>query len=126
MKKALPYLLSVIALALGYAVAGWLGLKMAIPPGYAAPVFPAAGIALAALFIFGKRLWPGVFLGSLAVQLQAAAAVGVNTPLPSVLLLTPSAAALQAVVGAWLVERLIGRDSRFDNAASILRLDRRA
>ena len=65
---ALPYLLSVVILALAYAVAGWLSLNMAIPPGYAVPVFPAAGIAMAALHIYGRRLWPGVLLGSLAVQ----------------------------------------------------------
>lgn len=43
---------------------GWLGLKMIIPPGYASPLWPPAGIALAALFIGGRYLWPGVWLGA--------------------------------------------------------------
>ena len=119
---ALPYLLSVVILALAYAVAGWLSLNMAIPPGYAVPVFPAAGIAMAALHIYGRRLWPGVLLGSLAVQALAGAAVGATSPLVSVLALAPVAAALQAVLGACLIDRFIGRKSAFDDTASILRL----
>jgi len=47
-------------------VSGWLGLKLAVPPGYASPFWPPAGIALAVLFI-GKRstlfpIWLGSFL----------------------------------------------------------------
>ena len=36
-----------IGLAGLYAAFGWLGLSLAVSPGYASPVFPAAGLALA-------------------------------------------------------------------------------
>jgi signal transduction histidine kinase len=49
---------------LTYAVLGALGLLLAIPPGYASPVFPAAGLAVAAVLCHGNRILPGVWLGS--------------------------------------------------------------
>ena len=42
-RLGLPFVLTWLA----YAAAGWLALLMAIPPGYASPLYPAAGIALA-------------------------------------------------------------------------------
>ncbi|MBV5344651.1 MAG: hypothetical protein JZU63_03490, partial [Rhodoferax sp.] len=41
--------------ALAYIMLGAAGLTMAIPPGYASPVFPAAGLALACVLLFGRR-----------------------------------------------------------------------
>ena len=49
-----------ITIALAYWLAGHLALGLAIPPGYTAPFFPSAGIALAALIIGGLRYWPAV------------------------------------------------------------------
>ena len=46
--------------AMGYALLGLLGLLLAIPPGYASPVFPAAGLALALILVSGYRLLPGL------------------------------------------------------------------
>ena len=37
-----------LAVATLYALLGTVGLTLAIPPGYASPIFPAAGLALAA------------------------------------------------------------------------------
>lgn len=50
---------------------GWLGLKMAVPPGYASPIWPPAGIALAALLLSGKRLWPAIWIGAFANNISA-------------------------------------------------------
>ena len=51
---------------------GWLGMEMAIPPGYASPLWPPAGIALAALLQWGRQLWPGVWLGAMLSNFLAA------------------------------------------------------
>ncbi|HEY6926572.1 MAG TPA: CHASE domain-containing protein [Steroidobacteraceae bacterium] len=53
-----------LALACAYYVTGKLGLLLAVPPGYATPIWPPSGIAIGALLLFGPGLWPGVFLGS--------------------------------------------------------------
>src|SRR4051812_17075279 len=59
----------VALLAVVYWACARLALLLAIPPGYASPIWPASGIALAALLVLGRRLWPGVLAGSLAANL---------------------------------------------------------
>lgn len=67
---AVGTLSAVALLAICNFAAGRLGLELAIPPGYATAVFPPAGIALAAILVAGSRVWPGVLLGSFALNLQ--------------------------------------------------------
>ncbi|MBI2486838.1 MAG: response regulator [Deltaproteobacteria bacterium] len=45
-----------------YYVAAKLALLLAIPPGYATAVWPAAGLALAGVLLFGYGAWPGILL----------------------------------------------------------------
>lgn len=94
-----------------YLLAGKLALLLAIPPGFATAVWPAAGIALAACLAWGNRVWPGVFLGSLLVNVTT----GFDPSSTAALLhsLTPptiiaAGASLQALCGAFLVRRFVG------------------
>ena len=64
----------------GYLVLGTLGLSLAIPPGYASPVFPAAGFALAVLIHYGNRALPAVWFGSLLLNLGVAFSNGGISP----------------------------------------------
>lgn len=50
----------VLAVAAAYFIAGKIALLMAIPPGYATAVWPAAGIALVVVLRCGTRVWPGI------------------------------------------------------------------
>jgi integral membrane sensor domain MASE1 len=55
--------------AVGYFAAARIGLLLAIPPAYkASPVWPASGIAVAAMLLMGSRVWPGVWLGAFAAN----------------------------------------------------------
>ncbi|MEO6027816.1 MAG: CHASE domain-containing protein [Candidatus Binatia bacterium] len=103
--------LAVLAVAVAYYCAGRLGLLLAIPPGYATAIWPSAGIALAAVLHWGGRIWPGILLGSLAINVGT---LGEGT---SVAAFARSAclaasigvgATLEALVGAWLVRRVVG------------------
>ncbi len=58
-----------LLLAVLYIVGGKLSLILALPPGYASPIFPPAGIAVAAVFIGGRRTLPWIFLGSAVLNL---------------------------------------------------------
>ncbi|MEY2584842.1 MAG: hypothetical protein QOD80_868 [Verrucomicrobiota bacterium] len=58
----------VLALAALYFLTARLGLAMAMPGAYVTPVWPPSGIALAAVLLRGPRVWPGIFLGSFAVN----------------------------------------------------------
>lgn len=108
------------AIALIYALTGWLSIQVAVPPGYAAPVFPPAGIALSAMLIFGIGIWPGVFAGSLAVQFLASLQAGAETFSPA-LLAAPVGACVQALVGTLLARRLVGFPNALDKPSSVLR-----
>lgn len=52
----------VLVMAAVYYVAAKLALLLAIPPGYATAVWPAAGLALAGVLLFGYGAWPGILL----------------------------------------------------------------
>jgi PAS domain S-box-containing protein len=94
--------------ALGYALAGVAALPLAIPPGYSTPLYPAAGVALAFVLIFGRRMLPAIAIGSLcvnlAVALQARPFSAAMLPVPLAIAL---GATLQAFVGALLVKRYV-------------------
>jgi diguanylate cyclase (GGDEF)-like protein len=55
-------------LAAAYFLGARYGLMFALVSGNASPVWPPAGIAVAALFLGGWRLWPGVLLGAVVVN----------------------------------------------------------
>jgi len=100
MKARFSYLASILALALLYILAAKLGLSLALAVKQITTVWPPSGLALAALVIYGYRMWPGVFLGALAANLltnePATVATGIaigNT--------------LEAVIGAILVLRIV-------------------
>jgi len=69
---ALRYTLGVTLLAGLYYLTGKLGLALATPPGFATVIWPAAGIALGIVLIWGMKYLPGVFIGSLLVNLDKA------------------------------------------------------
>ena len=96
-------------LALAYALLGEAGLMLAIPPGYASPVFPSSGLALACVLWFGVRVLPGVWLGSLLLNLANGSLNGTLSQ-TSVLaaIVIACGATLQAFVGCWLVRSRLG------------------
>jgi PAS domain S-box-containing protein len=94
---------------LAYATVGALALLLAGPPGYASPLYPSAGIGLAAVLTWGRAAAPGVFLGAFAVSLIASLLRGQSG---LILLLLPAlvalGATLQALAGAALLRRFTG------------------
>jgi integral membrane sensor domain MASE1 len=80
------YALKVAGLAGAYYVAAKLGLSLAFETESVTAVWPPTGIALAALVLWGYRLWPGVALGALlanswtGIPLDAGLASHLGTP----------------------------------------------
>ena len=94
-----------------YVVAARLGIELSVARGVITPVWIPTGIALAALLLFGYRLWIGVALGAfvanafdLPVTLAAGIAAG-NT--------------LEAVVGTFLLRR-IGFDPAMERTRDVI------
>src|SRR5258708_31376922 len=63
------WLLQVVAVALAYWFAARLSLELALVRGQVTPIWPPTGIALVAILVFGRWVWPAIFAGALAVNL---------------------------------------------------------
>jgi PAS domain S-box-containing protein len=67
--KTAPLIGLNLFLAIVYFAAAELGLSLASVHSNVTPVWPPAGIAIASLLIFGRQLWPGIFVGAFAANL---------------------------------------------------------
>jgi len=87
-----------LVLAGAYFAAAKLGLALAFSNDNVTAVWPPTGIALAALVLWGRGLWPGVLVGAFLanvttdVPVYTAAGIAIGNT-------------LEAVVGAWLLDR---------------------
>ena len=101
-------------LTLIYFFAGKLGLSLAFLHASASPVWPPAGIAIAALLVFGYRTWPAIFLGAFLVNITTfgnlATSLGIAT-----------GNTLEGLCGAWLVNRLAGGSAAFDRSQDVFK-----
>jgi signal transduction histidine kinase len=114
-RERLAYLTRVLGLAAVYAVAARLGLSLDAVAGFATLVWPATGIALAALLTFGYRLWPGVFIGALVANLLTGA--------PALVALGIAAGnTLEAVVGTYALRRIPGFRPSLDRLQDVVGL----
>jgi PAS domain S-box-containing protein len=113
----------VLLCAAAYVITGKLGLLLAIPPGYATAVWPPSGIALGALVLFGRRLWPGVWLGSFLTNI-ATSYDPTNTATIvhslSIAAVIGTGAALQAAVSATLIRRHLGATPQLQTPREIV------
>ncbi|MFI6729066.1 MASE1 domain-containing protein [Streptomyces atratus] len=61
--------LTLLAVAVCYFATARLGLLQEVVRGQVTPLWPPTGIAVAALLVFGMRIWPGIALGALVVNI---------------------------------------------------------
>jgi PAS domain S-box-containing protein len=117
------YIYPVLALALAYFLAGSLGTTLALPPGFGTPVFPASGIALAAVMWKGYRIWPGILLGSLCMNTWVSFA---NTPEFSFANFLPIGISIglgasgEALFGAYCFHQFSTSDNPLDRVRNVL------
>jgi len=97
-----------------YFVAGKFGLSMAYLNASVSPVWPPTGIALAALLLFGTRVWPAILLGAFLVNLTTPVSV-----LTSVGISIGNT--LEGLTGAYLVNRWARGRHAFDRAPDIFK-----
>src|SRR5438128_135884 len=97
-----------------YFIAGKLGLSLAFLNAVCAQVGTPAGIALALLLLFGSRIWPAIFVGAFLVNATTAGNVATS-------LAIATGNTLEAVSGAWLVNRLAGGTSVFDRPQGVFK-----
>ena len=112
--RKIPTLPAIGALALIYLVAGKLALQLAFLHKSASPVWPPAGIAVAALIVLGVRVWPAIFVGAFIVNFW-------TTPNILVSLGIASGNTLEALCGAWLVNQFAGGMQVFDRPQNVFK-----
>jgi integral membrane sensor domain MASE1 len=109
------YAVEVLVLAAVYYGAAKLGLTLAFETPSVSAIWPPTGIALAALVIWGPRLWPGVALGAFLANSWT------GVPIYSVLGIT-AGNTLEAVVGAYLLLRLADFRPSLDRVRDVIAL----
>ncbi|MEG4852413.1 MASE1 domain-containing protein [Microcoleus sp. B5-D4] len=102
-------------LALAYFVTGKLAASMlGLVKAEPSPVWPPAGIALAALLLQGRRMWPGIVLGSVLLNSTGG--------IPSAVIVTSAfSVTLQALAGEALL-RESGFSTKLDRLRDVLAL----
>src|SRR6266566_1066403 len=112
--RPFPRLPVIGILTVVYFIAGKLGLMLASLHASASPVWPAAGIALAALLVLGYRVWPAIFVAAFLVNVTTAGNAATS-------LAIASGNTLEAICGAWLVNRLAGGTTVFDRPQGVFK-----
>ena len=112
--RRFPTLLPIGILIFVYFIAGKFGLMLASLHVSASPVWPPAGIALAALLVLGYRAWPAILDGAFLVNVTTAGNVATS-------LAIASGNTLEAVCGAWLVNRFAGGTTVFDRPQGVFK-----
>ncbi|MBI4500540.1 MAG: MASE1 domain-containing protein [Gemmatimonadetes bacterium] len=103
-----------LAVAIAYIVACKPALAMAVVNPSASPVWPGTGIAIAALLVFGYRLWPAILIGAFVVNVTTAGTMATSLGIAV-------GNTLEALVGTWLVDRFAGGRRCLDRTVDILK-----
>ncbi len=117
-----------LIVAVLYATVAQAGFMTITMPGNIniAPIFPSAGIALAAIILLGTRAFWGVWLGSFAGNMISSFLDQGHFPLSlesfAIKAIIASGAAIGAVAGAFLVRRFSSKLFSLDRAQNILAL----
>ncbi len=103
------------ALSVIYFLTAKAGLSLALSGGAVTLFWPPSGIALAALLLFGRRLWPGIFVGAFLATL------GADLPILAVTGIACGNTAA-ALLGASLLSRKTGFNHHLESVQDVLRL----
>lgn len=97
-----------------YFFAGRFGLALAFYHHSASPVWPPTGIALAAVLLLGYRIWPCIWLGAFLVNITTSWSIAATTGIAT-------GNTLEALLGAFLVNRFARGTRAFERAPDILK-----
>lgn len=111
--ERLRILAFIVGLAVTYFFVARLGLQLATINNSASPVWPATGLAIAAVFLFGRKSLAGIFFGAFAANLL------VGGPVASALLISIGNTA-EATIGATILRKLFSHRKRFGSSTEPL------
>lgn len=91
-----------------------VGLSLATTHKSVSPVWPPAGLAIAALLLIGYRAWPGVLLGAFAARFW----INGDAPLAAAI---ASGSALEALLAVCIINQIAGGRRVFERVSDIAR-----
>src|ERR1700722_7399424 len=104
----LKNLAAAAGLTVVYFVAGKMGLQLAYVHASATAVWPCTGIAIAALLVYGYRIWPAILLGAFLVNVTTSIAIAAGNT-------------LEGLAGWYLVSRFAHGKEAFVRAQDIFK-----
>ena len=107
-------LAAVVVVAVGYFLAGKLGLRLAFANASATAVWPPTGIALAAFLLIGYRAWPGILVAAFLTNITTAGGIATSASIAL-------GNILEGMVGAYLVNHFAGGLRSFERTRDILK-----
>lgn len=114
---AVRYVGAILLLALAYYGCAKLAQSLRYTASVSA-IWPPAGLGIAALYLWGLRLWPGIFIGELVINAELL--VG-DSGLPFWSVVGQQTGnMLEIIVGAVLLRRLLGPKAGLDRADQVL------
>lgn len=113
-RSSIPPIVLSLIVAIVYFAAAELGLSLASLHSNVTAVWPPTGIAIASLLIFGRRIWPGVFVGALAANLLTSIPVSSSIGIAI-------GNTLEALTACWLLERSKDWRTSFESLGGVMK-----
>ena len=95
-RRGLNYIAGLIGIGLTYFVLAKIGLALSLIHPSASTIWPPTGFALAAVVLWGYRVWPAIFLAAMIANVTAAGSIGTAISIAT-------GNSLEALVGAALI-----------------------
>jgi PAS domain S-box-containing protein len=106
--------LGFFCISLTYFALAELGYFISQVHPYTAPIWPAAGFALATCILLGPRIWPAIFCASILANFTMGVSTWTSTSIAA-------GNTLEALTGWWLITRFCGGRDVFTTPRNILR-----
>ena len=103
----------VLLLAVTYFAATRLALWLIDIHPNIGSLWPASGIAFAAMILYGTRIWPGILLGGFVALISPDSSLTASA-------LMAAGGTLEAVAGAWLALRVLDFHKELDRARDVI------
>ena len=113
---------NIILIAIIYLAAAKLGLMLAYSGTNATPIWAPTGIAIAAIYILGYRVWPGIAIGAFIANFIFL--TDLNLPLSisiSVSLATAFGNTLEALTAVFLIRKFTKSNNFFEQTVDIVK-----
>src|SRR5262245_51370156 len=111
-RRGLIYAAGLIGIGLTYFILAKSGLALAVIHPSASTIWPATGFALAAVVLWGYRVWPAIFLAAMIANALAAGSIGTAIPIAT-------GNTLEALVGAALINLWCNGRDAFSTSSTV-------